>query len=262
MPLIGPNYVTAKAPNSPRRNQRATGAKADSRAPRGQTDSSGRADRTGTLRIIGGKWRGRRLAIADVPGLRPTPDRVRETLFNWLMAPIRGARCVDLFAGTGALGFEALSRGAAHVTFVERHRAPRVQLAQSLELLECTDAQIARGDALSFLGDCLHMAALPESQLSGSASAIAPSVAPGLSSDAFVPFDVVFIDPPFAEDLQAPTLELLTTPGLLSDGALVYVELATPLEDDALPAGYELLRAKSAGKVRYHLLEFASADLT
>ena len=200
--------------------------------------------------------------IADVPGLRPTPDRVRETLFNWLMAPIRGARCVDLFAGTGALGFEALSRGAAHVTFVERHRAPRVQLAQSLELLECTDAQIARGDALSFLGDCLHMAALPESQLSGSASAIAPSVAPGLSSDAFVPFDVVFIDPPFAEDLQAPTLELLTTPGLLSDGALVYVELATPLEDDALPAGYELLRAKSAGKVRYHLLEFASADLT
>ncbi|MBT4078984.1 MAG: 16S rRNA (guanine(966)-N(2))-methyltransferase RsmD, partial [Gammaproteobacteria bacterium] len=103
------------------------------------------------LRIIGGSWRGRNLLFAECPAIRPTPDRVRETLFNWLQGTIRGARCLDLFAGSGALGLEALSRGAAQVDFVEQDRSSAQSIQQHLELLQAEGGRVQRGDALRFL---------------------------------------------------------------------------------------------------------------
>lgn len=176
-----------------------------------------------TLRIIGGEWRGRKLRFADGEGLRPTTDRVRETLFNWLQPIIAGARCLDLFSGSGALGLEALSRGAAEVVFVDTNPKAIAALKENLALLKANNATVTRGDALAYLqGDAR-------------------------------PFDVVFLDPPFRKDLLQPALQQLSSGGWLAPGARIYLELESELGDPQLPEDWELLRSKHAGQVAYHL---------
>src|SRR5512139_378156 len=164
------------------------------------------------LRIIGGSWRSRRLDFPDVEGLRPTPDRVRETLFNWLMPVIHGARCLDLFTGSGALGLEALSRGAASVVLVDRDPRVIATLRNHLQTLKAEGASLVQQGALDYLqGE-------PR------------------------PFDVVFLDPPFRQGLLQPALELLNTRGWLAAGARVYIEQESEQPLVELPAGCEQLR--------------------
>ncbi len=177
-----------------------------------------------TLRIIGGRWRGRRIPFPDRPGLRPTPDRVRETLFNWLSPVIAGARCLDLFAGSGALGLEALSRGAARCVLVERD-------ADSLRILRESCARLGAEQAEPLLSDA-------ERYLAG-----APT-----------PYDIAFLDPPFAETaLLERCCQRLEAGGWLAEDARIYAECARDAAP-AWPAGWTPLRQKTAGAVGYHLL--------
>ncbi len=181
--------------------------------------------RSGRLRIIGGQWRGRRLAFRTAPGLRPTTDRVRETLFNWLAPVIAGARCVDLYAGSGALGLEALSRGAAHCDFVDNSRTAMEQIRSHLAALEAADrARCHTLTALSFL------------RRAGPAT-----------------WDVAFIDPPFGSNLVTPTCELLAEKNLLAPGAMVYIETGVKESMAALPPDWLLHREKAAGGVACRL---------
>lgn len=175
------------------------------------------------VRIIGGAWRGRRVHFPDSPGLRPTPDRVRETLFNWLQPHIAGARCLDLYAGSGALGLEALSRGAREVVFVEQAPAAVRMLAGEIERLGSAGAHLVQASAERFLA------------------------VPG------EPFDVVFLDPPFAPDSLRAPIERLDAGGWVAGGGLVYLESARSAGPPALPPGWVLLKSKSAGEVGYHL---------
>ncbi len=177
----------------------------------------------GRIRIIGGRWKRRLISVPAVPGLRPTPDRVRETLFNWLAPDLPGARCLDLFAGTGALGFEAASRGASRVVLVERD--PRVvrHLEQQARALGAGEVQVVPADAESWLETCSER------------------------------FDVVFLDPPFGTlDIPRLLARLAQSP-VLAPHALVYLE--TPADGDPVcwPSGWSALRAQRAGRVRYHL---------
>jgi 16S rRNA (guanine966-N2)-methyltransferase len=187
-----------------------------------------------TLRIIGGAWRGRRLRFPSSAQIRPTPDRVRETLFNWLAARVPGARCLDLFAGSGALGLEALSRGAAHVTFVECDGAAAREIQARLAEWGGRTASVELTDALGFLER--------------------PPAAP---------FDIVFLDPPFTSTLLAQAAARLERGGWLADGALIYVECpagATAAAGAAarVPARWTALKAKRAGEVGYHLYSRAA----
>lgn len=181
------------------------------------------AGRARVLRIIGGTWRGRKLRFPPSAAIRPTPDRVRETLFNWLGAATRGTRCLDLFAGSGALGLEALSRGAVHVTFVERDRSAVHALEATLADWGARGAQVERADALGFLAGPAR------------------------------PFDIVFLDPPFDSGLLATAAVLLERDAWLAPQAYVYVECAAREPPPALPPGWLPLKAKRAGEVGYHL---------
>jgi 16S rRNA (guanine966-N2)-methyltransferase len=193
---------------------------------RGKSASPGnRGAQSRVLRIIGGAWRGRRLRFPSQAEIRPTPDRVRETLFNWLAQRIAGARCLDLFAGSGALGLEALSRGAAHVTFVERDTAAAQELRARLAEWGATGAQVEQGDALKFL--CASPAQT---------------------------FDIVFLDPPFASDLLAHSARALEERHWLSARALIYVETDASSGLPQLPPSWRVTKAKAAGAVGYHLL--------
>lgn len=181
------------------------------------------------LRIIGGQWRGRRLEFPDIPGLRPTPDRVRETLFNWLQSEIVGARCLDLFAGSGALGLEALSRGASRVVMVDEASAVTRQLESNLQILQADNASVARMSAQTFL-----------------------ERGPGDAR-----YDVVFLDPPFGLELVSPIVQLLEKGDWLAPDALIYVETERSLHELDLPASWEPLREKHTGHVRYRLFRAA-----
>ena len=176
------------------------------------------------LRIIGGEWRSRRLSFADAEGLRPTPDRVRETLFNWLAPIIDGARCLDPFAGSGALGFEALSRGAAEVVMLDKQRSTIKQLQDNLRLLHCERAELIHTDALSYL-----------------------------QQTAASPFDIVFLDPPYRQNLLTPCMDLLERQGWLKAEAYIYLELESEAELPELPVNWQLRHSKKAGQVAYHL---------
>jgi 16S rRNA (guanine966-N2)-methyltransferase len=176
------------------------------------------------LRLIGGRHRGRRLSFPDQPGLRPTSDRVRETLFNWVAPLIEGARCLDLFAGSGALGFEALSRGAGEVVMVERAAIVARQLRVNAESLGMSNLRVHQADALAWLET------------------------PG------TPFDLVFLDPPFAEGLLAPAIERLDHHGWLAPGGRAYLEAPVQIGFPPLPESWELIRDKTAGQVRYGLV--------
>jgi 16S rRNA (guanine966-N2)-methyltransferase len=178
----------------------------------------------GQLRIIGGEWGSRKLTFPDAPGLRPTPDRVRETLFNWLAPYIAGARVLDVFTGSGALYFEALSRGASMGLALDSNPAAVANLRQNLNTLNCTSGQVVQADALRHLE---------------TASA--------------TPFDVVFLDPPFHKGLLPSACALLESRGWLADRAWVYTESESAPSTTGLPGDWRLHREKKAGQVYYAL---------
>jgi 16S rRNA (guanine966-N2)-methyltransferase len=186
--------------------------------------SAGQAAGRGLVRIIGGEWRGRKLYFPQNQLLRPTPDRVRETVFNWLQFELAGRRCLDLFAGSGALGLEALSRGAAEVVFVERDPGSARAIEATLATLGCARGQVAREDAFAYLRQ-----SPPQ------------------------PFEVVFLDPPYGEDWLAPACEALERGGWLRPDSWVYLEDRAERGAPRLPAGWALMRSKRAGDVGYHL---------
>jgi 16S rRNA (guanine966-N2)-methyltransferase len=179
------------------------------------------------IRIIGGSFRGRRFRFADVAEIRPTPDRVRETLFNWLGPRVHQARCLDLFAGSGALGLEALSRGAASAVFVEQNATAVRALSALVDEWRVPGVRIERGDALHFLAT--------------GAGASAASI------------DIVFLDPPFAAGLLEQAASLLEQRSWLAPGALIYVEAPARDALPSLPPTWQLRKSKRAGEVGYHL---------
>ena len=177
------------------------------------------------IRIIGGEWRSRQIVFDDAPGLRPTPSRVRETLFNWLQTDIQGSRCLDLYAGSGALGFEAASRGARQVVQVEHNSANCKRLRDNVTRLQALQIQIVQQSV--------------ENYLQGTAQ----------------PFDLVFLDPPFGQNLLGPTCRQLENHGWLADYAKIYLESERQLNLADLPDNWRLLKDKTAGEVSYKLLQ-------
>ena len=183
-----------------------------------------------SVRIIGGTWKRSKLPVPDRPGLRPTPDRVRETLFNWLGQTLEGWRCLDAFAGTGALGFEAASRGAVEVVLLERDPALVAKLLESKARLHADAVRVERADALQWMGRA------------------------GAGG-----FDLVLLDPPFDQPLVPPALAAASR--ILAAGGLVYVEAPAALDAEAASsAGFEPFRASRAGAVHFQLLRRLGAD--
>ena len=178
----------------------------------------------GQLRIIGGEWRGRKLPVADIEGLRPTSDRVRETVFNWLAPYIPGARVLDCFSGTGALSLEALSRGAKEAVMIEKAPSAARTLIDNLALLSASHGQVMNTDSLSWL-----------------------------SQRASQSFDIIFLDPPFRKGLLNQTCDLLQENGYLNNETIIYIEVEKELSLDALPQDWCQFKEKVAGQVRYSL---------
>jgi len=179
----------------------------------------------GKLRIIGGKWRSRLLPVVDLPGLRPTTDRARETLFNWLQSEVGGAHCLDCFAGSGALGFEAASRGAASVTLLENQKKAAQVLSDNIKILNAENMQLVHCDAVNWL------------------NATSPKK-----------FDIVFIDPPFASDYLVQVCEQLEKSHFLSAHAGIYLEMDSKDNLPELPQNWKIVKQKKAGQVSYYLV--------
>ena len=184
----------------------------------------------GQLRIIGGQWRSRQFNFPMAPGLRPTPNRVRETLFNWLAPYVQGAKVLDLFTGSGALTLEALSRGAASALTLDLNAAAISNLRSHLQTLRCEDCQLLLGDALK------HLELQPAT-----------------------PFDLIFLDPPFSQNLLQPTCILLEEKGWLAERAWIYTESENPPSSLGLPGNWRLHRELKAGQVNYALWQRSSA---
>ncbi|WP_341495887.1 16S rRNA (guanine(966)-N(2))-methyltransferase RsmD [Photobacterium damselae subsp. damselae] len=178
---------------------------------------------SGFVRIISGQWRGRKLPVHDVEGLRPTTDRVKETLFNWLAQDIYQAKCLDLFAGSGNLSFEALSRGAESLTMIELDQKAAAQLKQNLTAIGATNATLHNTNSVNFL------------------------------NQAGTPHDLVFIDPPFRKDLIQQVITALEANHWLSPNALIYIEAEKELGSIDVPPSWHLYREKTAGQVCYRL---------
>jgi 16S rRNA (guanine966-N2)-methyltransferase len=177
------------------------------------------------IRIIGGEWRSRQLTFNDIPGLRPTPNRIRETLFNWLQMDTPGSRCLDLYAGSGALGFEAASRGAEAVVAVEQDSTACRALHENIAKLNARQIKIVQSDAFRFL-----------------------------ATSSAEPFDIVFMDPPFGFNLIEQTGQWLEDKGWLSKQAKIYVEAEIGNDClEKLPANWRLMKSKTAGEVSYSL---------
>jgi len=180
-----------------------------------------------TLRIIGGRWRSRKIKFTPLKGIRPTTDSNRETLFNWLAPSIVGANCLDLFAGSGALGFEALSRGAKHLTMVDASKKVIHQLRSNAELLEADNLEI-----------------------------ICANIPKQLSKIPPEPFDILFLDPPFYHDLIKPTCEKLKNGEYLAKNGLIYIEAEKRLDiEKIIPKTWHILHKKSYGTARAYLLQ-------
>jgi 16S rRNA (guanine966-N2)-methyltransferase len=179
----------------------------------------------GRLRIVAGNWRGRRLPVVDADGLRPTAERVRETLFNWLMHTIAGKRCLDLFAGTGALGLEALSRGARSCIFVERDRRAARALRENVRTLDAAGAEVIEADA----------------------QRVIDTLEPGR-------VDLVFLDPPFADADLTRLCRRLVESGILAPDARVYLEMPRDAADIELPDGWRRIKTGNAGNVSFALV--------
>lgn len=185
----------------------------------------------GQIRIIGGQWRGRKLPVLDKEGLRPTTDRVKETLFNWLAPDIVNARCLDCFSGSGSLGFEALSRYAREAVLLERDRQVAQQLKTNATLLKATNANVVNEDTLVWL------------DRAGSA------------------FDIVFVDPPFRQDILNKTIRLLEDRGWLAENAVIYIESEAEQQQLVIPKNWHLHREKMAGQVMYRMYVRQSISL-
>lgn len=178
------------------------------------------------IRIIAGQWRGRRLQVPDIPGLRPSGDRLRETLFSWLQMELVGARCLDLFAGTGALGFEAASRGASTVLMLEKHSLAVSQLEENVSKLKAENINILQTDSMAWL-------AQPQAQ----------------------PFDIIFLDPPFSENWQQTSLQKILAGKLLAVGGMIYVESPVASTSPQVVAGLRKIKHKRVAQVRMQLFE-------
>ena len=187
-----------------------------------------------TLRIIGGQWRSRKLQLIDAPGMRPTPDRIRETLFNWLQNDINGAKCLDLFAGSGALGLEALSRGASDVVFIEKNKTVASQLKANLQLLK-SEIGIINEDALAYLS------ALPDLEQKS--------------------FDTIFLDPPYRKGLLESSLKLLNEKSLIHSHTLIYIEHEAEESLDWGIFGLEIIKQSNAGQVHSFLARSNDAHI-
>jgi 16S rRNA (guanine966-N2)-methyltransferase len=179
---------------------------------------SAKSSNKGSIRIIAGIHRGRKLPVLMAEGLRPTTDRVKETVFNWLMPFIQDSKCLDCFAGSGGLGFEALSRGASHVNFIELNNAAAQQLKENQFLLQSNNISIINSDALHFIKNNTQK------------------------------FDVVFLDPPFRKNFVEQTAQLLNG-NSLADNALIYIEMESEESNQQLPLNWKLLKEKVAGQV-------------
>lgn len=177
----------------------------------------------GQIRIIGGQWRRRKLLVSDVTSLRPTPDRVRETVFNWLANYLPNSHCLDLFAGTGALGIEAASRGAKSVWLIEKNRFIYQQLIQQCKQLAAKQIEVICADALQFLKGTVQ------------------------------PFDIVFLDPPFGQNLLQPCCTLLEQKQWLNTPAFIYLEAEHTLKQPVLPATWQIIRQQQAGQIIFFL---------
>lgn len=180
----------------------------------------------GEVRIISGKWRGRKLAVLNADGLRPTTDRVKETLFNWLMHDINGATVLDCFAGSGSLAIEALSRFASRAVLVERDAALARHLKQNLQKLSCDNASVINQDCLSLV-----------------------------SAQATQQYSLVFIDPPFRKNLAVPCCQALEQHGWLTEEALIYLETEKEVVLADIPANWRLLKENIAGQLAYRLYQ-------
>lgn len=179
----------------------------------------------GKIRIIGGNWRSRKLDVIEATDLRPTPDRVRETLFNWLQPYIQGATCLDLYAGSGILGFEALSRGAAMATLIDNNPSVVKNLTLQAQKLEARTAEIICADAMRWLQGCQHQ------------------------------YDIIFLDPPYAKNQSGHIIGQLLNCTCLHPGTLIYAEADQDFtfDDERL----HLLKSGKAGVVHYRLFEYA-----
>ena len=177
------------------------------------------------LRIIGGEWRSRQIVFEDAPGLRPTPARVRETLFNWLQADVANSRCLDLFAGSGALGFEAASRGAKQVVQVENNPKTCQKLRENSAALKATQINVVQMEVAGFIKQCNEQ------------------------------FDLILLDPPFGQDLLQPTCQQIAETELLAPFGKIYLEAERNLLLNNLPDSWDLLKHKVAGDVSYNLLQ-------
>lgn len=178
----------------------------------------------GFIRLISGKWRGKKLPVKDIEGLRPTTDRTKETLFNWLMHDINNANCLDCFSGSGSLAFEALSRFAKKATLLEKNKSVAKQLCENIAALNVSNAKVLEGDAITYLGQ-----------------------------EATEQYNIVFIDPPFNKNLVQPCCDALHTNGYLAINALIYIETEVGLANLSLPNSWLLLKEKKTGQVSYQL---------
>lgn len=184
------------------------------------------SSKSGQIRIIAGQWRGRKLPVKDLEGLRPTTDRVKETVFNWLAMDVRDTNCLDCFSGSGSLGLEALSRYAASALLLERDKSAAKQLQTNLDTVKASNGKVVCTDTLAFL-------AQPAQQ----------------------EFDLVFVDPPFRKGLLEPCCENLENNGWLSENALIYVEREKELTQPNLPSNWTLIKDKTAGQVIYQVYQ-------
>lgn len=178
------------------------------------------------MRIIGGSLRSRKLEFPDADGLRPTADRIRETLFNWLQDKVAGETCLDLFAGSGAIGFEAISRGAKEVVFIEKNAVVCDAIAENIRRMQIGNAEIVNGNALHWLGQ---------------------------KTNSGRKFGLVFLDPPFGDDIIYQVCAKLAASRIMKGGAKIYIESGTELDTTELPSGWIMGKNKRAGSVRYYL---------
>ncbi len=185
--------------------------------------------RASSIRIIGGEWRSRKLTVPDAPGLRPTPDRVRETLFNWLAPTIQGARVLDAFTGSGALFLEALSRGASTGVAIDANTNAVNNLRRNLAVLQCDDAEVLRVDSLQYLSNKTEQG-----------------------------FDIVLLDPPFHQDLLLSACQLLEDNNWLNKDAWIYTESEQAPSSLGVPSSWRLHREKHTGQVHYALWQKVS----
>ena len=190
-----------------------------------RTQPSNKNRGKGEIRIIAGQWRGRKLPVLDKEGLRPTTDRIKETVFNWLMPYILDSRCLDCFAGSGSLGIEALSRQAKYVQFFELDKQVAKQLEANLIRLQTQSGKVQQGDSLQYLKEG--------------------------NQDA--PYELVFLDPPFNKALLQPAIQQLEDGNWIAQNSLIYIEKERSLDELELPPHWELLKHKQAGEVSFSL---------